>query len=206
MVAPPILSLHASALASTVEPAQALEAIVACDDLTEPQCAAFDYALSYWVLEALQRPADADGVLLLADLCAACTLRTPPDALAFRSALAAYRNLLENKRLAIAAPVQPGKLRHAERLLAWLARQGEVAQPRVVQFLQLSEGRVSQLLAALEAAGWVRRRRVGRENLVAPGPAAPPSAAARPARREAGPGPEAFSPVLELLGGGRRSA
>ena len=157
-------------LAERSEPADALAAVQAQDHLTAPQLAVLDVFLNHWVLAALQRPNDREGVLELQQLCElAHDLAEPsPEAQAFCPRLEAFGDLLEGKRRtlqAIATGV-PFKLYHEDDILQTLA-QRETKQADLVAQLKLSAGRVSQILGVMESKGQIVRARRGKESWVA---------------------------------------
>ena len=157
-------------LAERSEPAEVLAAVQAQDHLSAPQLAVLDVFLNHWVLAALQRPNDREGVLELQQLCElAHDLAEPsPEAQAFCPRLEAFGDLLEGKRRtlqAIATGV-PSKLFHEDDILQTLAH-GETKQADLVTQLKLSAGRVSQILGVMESKGQIVRARRGKESWVA---------------------------------------
>ncbi len=158
-------------LAERSEPAEALAAVRAQDQLDAQQLAVLDVFLNHWVLTALQRPNDREGVLELQQLCELAHDMAAPDdaeAQAFRPRLEAFGDLLEGKRRtlqALATGVLP-KLFHEDDILQTLAK-GETKQGDLVVQLRLSAGRVSQILGVMESKGQIVRARRGKESWVA---------------------------------------
>lgn len=174
---------HPEDLAEQSEPAEALAALRALDELTPSQLVALDVYLNQWVMVLLLRPKDRDGVLEVQQLCELAQDLAPDTAEAqeFRIRWKAFGDLLEGKRHALQreAIEVPVKLLQEDDILA-LASATSCKQSDVVAALKLSPGRVSQLLGALEAQGKIVRQRKGKESWVSlpvtakgAGPAAP---------------------------------
>ena len=161
---------HPDDLAERSEPAEALFAVRAQDQLSAAQLAVLDVFLNHWVLAVLQRPNDREGVLELQQLCElAHDMADPsPEAQEFCPRLEAFGDLLEGKRrtLQAAAIGVAFKLFHEDDILQTLA-QGETKQGDLVAQLKLSAGRVSQILGVMESKGQIVRARRGKESLVA---------------------------------------
>lgn len=160
---------HPEDLAEQSEPAEALAALRAQDELTAAQCAAMDVYLNHWVLVVLLRTQDHDGIPEVQQLCSLARVLTGTahESEALRSRWKAFGDLLEGKRRAIQvnAAEAPFKLLHEDTILR-LASQPECKQNDLVKELKLSPGRVSQLLGTLEAQGKIVRQRKGKESWV----------------------------------------
>lgn len=157
---------HPEDLAEQSEPAEALAALRALDELTAAQIAAVDVYLNHWVLVVLLRPQDHDGILEVQQLCglAGVLCGSAADTEAFRVRWKAFGDLLEGKRnaLQVNATEAPFKLLHEDAILE-RASQPDCKQTDLVKELKLSAGRVSQLLGVLEAQGKIVRQRKGKE-------------------------------------------
>ncbi len=175
-------------LAERSEPAEALAAVRAQDHLNAQHLAVLDVFLNHWVLAALQRPDDREGVLELQQLCELAHDMAEPDAQAqaFCPRLEAFGDLLEGKRRTLQAVATgvPFKLFHEDDIFQTLA-QGETKQADLVAQLKLSAGRVSQILGVMESKGQIVRARRGKESWVAL-PAVPVQATVLPAPHRMG--------------------
>lgn len=147
-----------------------MAAVRAQDNLSAGQLAVLDVFLNHWVLAALQRPNDREGVLELQQLCELAHDMAEPDAQAqaFCPRLEAFGDLLEGKRRTLQAVATgvPFKLFHEDDILQTLAK-GETKQADLVAQLKLSAGRVSQILGVMESKGQIVRARRGKESWVA---------------------------------------
>lgn len=157
-------------LAERSEPAEALAAVRAQDSLNASQLAVLDVFLNHWVLAALQRTNDREGVLELQQLCelAGDVADASAEAQMFCPRLEAFGDLLEGKRRTLQAVATgvPFKLFHEDEILQTLAK-GETRQADLVAQLKLSAGRVSQILGVMESKGQIVRARRGKESWVA---------------------------------------
>jgi DNA-binding MarR family transcriptional regulator len=133
--------------------------------LTAAQAETLDYALAHWVMQAVARPTDAEGVALLDTVCALASRRAAPEAEPHVPRWEAFRSLLENKRLAIEgqATGRAKRLLQYEPIRALLAERGPMKQIELAAELGISTARVSQVLAVIEEDGLVQRRRSGRD-------------------------------------------
>lgn len=177
---------HPDDLAEQSEPAQALAAVRAQDELTAAQLAVLDVYLNHWVLAILLRPQDREGVLELHQLCelAQDLAQKVPEAQAFCPRFEAFADLLEGKRRVLQAKLveMPFKLLHEDAILAQANGEG-CKQSDLVTALNLSAGRISQLLGVLEAQGKILRQRKGKESWVSlPVAFQPKTAFAHPAK------------------------
>ena len=175
-------------LAERSEPAEALTAVRAQDNLNAQQLAALDVFLNHWVLAVLQRPNDREGVLELQQVCELADDLADESAAAqaFRPRLEALGDLLEGKRRTMQAVATgvPFKLFHEDAILHTLAN-GETKQADLVVQLKLSPGRVSQILGVMESKGQIVRARRGKESWVAL-PTTPALTPFRPAHHRTG--------------------
>lgn len=176
-----LLDLRADLLANQGDPAELLPELAAVDRLSPIQRESLDYALGYWVLQVLQRPADTDSLVLLDRLAAYAQQRSDGDT-HFSAKLSALRDLLENKRLAVATRAsQPSRqLHHAQAILGLLKSETRILQAELTKRLQVSSGRVSQILAVMEQDGLIARERVGQVNWIVDVTAASPTLKAKP--------------------------
>lgn len=154
------INLRADLLANDLLPE-----LAALDCLSPEQREALDYALGHWVLQVLQRPADIDSLTLLDRLAASAQQCADGDDV-FRSKLTALRDLLENKRLAVATRVsKPSRqLHHAQEIIGLLRAAGmhqQMLPSEIASRRRLEIGRVNGLLAVMEQDGLVERHRVG---------------------------------------------
>lgn len=170
---------HPEDLAEQSEPAEALAALRALDELTPAQLAVLDVYLNHWVLVVLLRPHDREGILEVQQLCemAQDMAQDVPEAQAFCARLEAFGDLLEGRRRILQANTMqanntqanatqtPFKLLHEDAILA-LASTGQCRQADLMADLKLSAGRVSQVLGVLEAQGKIVRQRKGKESWV----------------------------------------
>lgn len=157
---------HPEDLAEQSEPAEALAALRALDELTAAQIAAMDVYLNHWVLVVLLRPQDHDGILEVQQLCglAGVLSGSAAETEVFRVRWKAFGDLLEGKRTALQVNAAEAsfKLLHEDAILK-RASQPDCKQTDLVKELKLSAGRVSQLLGVLEAQGKIVRQRKGKE-------------------------------------------
>lgn len=156
-------------LAAQSSPAEALEVVRACETLDAHAQKILDYVLVDWLVQAVSRSNDLEGVVELHQLCRiACTLlgETPAEK-EMRKGWQVIASALEAKRLAIRFAKTPPEvpLLHEADILNMLARR-ELPQSKFVEQLCLSAGRVSQILRVLELRGKIIRERRGKESWV----------------------------------------
>ena len=220
-------------LAEQSEPAEALAALRALDELTPAQLAVLDVYLNHWVLVVLLRPQDREGILEVQQLCelAQDMAQEVPEAQAFRTRLEAFGDLLEGKRRLLQANAMqanntqanamqanatqtPFKLLHEDAILA-LARPAPYKQADLMADLKLSAGRVSQVLGVLEAQGKIVRQRKGKESWVSlplpvsapvPGRVPGPVHARAPSGHSAAPAASGFGNVVQQMFGLKKAA
>lgn len=155
-------------VAGSAEPAEVLSEIKKVRTLDPSAQRVVDYALAQWTLAAIARDTDIDGVIELGELAALAIRALPENAVVFRASWQTLHDLLESKRLAIGAgtPTRALNLLHAAPILE-LLKKGEMTQSELRQKLHLSAARLSQVLAVMEEGRLIRRRKQGKENLVA---------------------------------------
>lgn len=168
---------HPEDLAEQSEPAQVLAALRAVKELTIAQLAVLDVYLNHWVLLVLLRPRDREGILEVQQLCELAqdmmqelnlnVLEDQATVQSLRARFEAFGDLLEGKRRVLQgdqAETAP-KLLHEEAILE-LASHPLCKQLDIAGSLNLSAGRVSQLLGVLESRGKIIRQRRGKESWV----------------------------------------
>lgn len=151
------------------DPQDLLERLALVRQLNSSDKEGLEHVLAHWVVRAISRTGDVDGLVTLDKLCA-LAIRVgehAPDCVEFVARLSTMRNLLETKRLAVNARASSTahNLLHSQPILQAL-KNGALAQSTLRESLQLSAGRVSQLLNVMEEAGLVQREKRGKENLV----------------------------------------
>jgi predicted transcriptional regulator len=167
-----------SALVDTVSPEQvllALRKLEATDAWPEWTLKLLDYLSVVWSAEAVARPADREGVAELQTLINYALERTAnaarlPDS--WRQRWQAINDVLESRRMELAGrnPALVLGRKHVDTLLEMLAG-GEKGQTYLtaglkMRGIEISAGRLSQLISLLEGHGLLERRRVGRENQI----------------------------------------
>lgn len=158
-------------LAALSSPAELAEALHNCQQLDEAAQEKIDFVLIDWIMLTISRPLDLEGVLELHKICrrARNLLGDKPLEQAMALRWQGFADVLEAKNLAIRwakSEAEAGNtLLHEPAILEKLA-QGAVRQSEFVEFLQLSAGRVSQILAALEVRGKISRVKRGKESWV----------------------------------------
>lgn len=162
-----MIDMRPDMLANQGDPAELLPELAALDRLSAEQREALDYALGYWVLEVLQRPADTESLALL-DRLAACAQQRSDGDERFAAKLSALRDLLENKRLAVATRAsQPSlHLAHAQAILSQLRTTAMMEPAEIARRIELDGLRVNGLLAVMEQDGLIERHRDGRRHWV----------------------------------------
>jgi enoyl-CoA hydratase/carnithine racemase len=157
-------------LADQSNPQELMAQLRSLEHLDVGQQEALDYVLTDWVMVVLSRHADIEGVIALFRLCrlAQACLDDLEGVNAFRIRWAGFADLLEARSLAIRARSAPQSLQLLQEpaIFAYLQQKGEVTQSELAKILQLSAGRISQVLAVLESRGQVARMRRGKESWV----------------------------------------
>lgn len=174
-----------SSTANAADMLAALRALQPTDAWTERALQTVDQVLVTWTATAAARPDDVEGIAELQRLIdyarhRSANLETLPAASEHR--WHALTDVLESRRLAIEGRDASRILRrnHVRTILAQIG--SGTTQPNLAAALQqhgidISAGRLSQLLGLLESHGLLQRRRDGRENrltLTADGHAAVP--------------------------------
>lgn len=174
------LQHHADDLIERYEPADALKLLRQQDRLTLPELPRLDAYLQHWTLMLLQRLQDPEGVQDMLSLCAIAADLADGMAEAHASAMrqrwSALSDLLEGKRRALQASRRevPVALKHEGTILQRIAQSegGRVRQQDLATHLQLSKGRISQILGLMESRGLVTRQRQGQDSWVSQAPSA----------------------------------
>lgn len=162
-----VLDWRPEDLTGTVDPALVEDTLRHMGAMTDLQRQTLAYALSYWVVEVIQRPFDLEGVLLVDRICAlAIRLSSQASLVEFRVRCETLRELLETKRQAIASRLSGRRPLQAGNVGRVLIRKGPLSQTELGQELGLSAGRMNQVLAVMEERGLIQRTRRGGENLV----------------------------------------
>lgn len=167
-----------SALADTATPEQVLLALreMAPEDAwPDWTLRLLDYLMVVWSAEAVARPADREGIAELQTFINYALERTAnaarlPDS--WRQRWQAINDVLESRRMDLAGrnPDMVLGRKHVDTLLKMLEigerSQADVSASLKMRGIEITPGRLSQLLSLLEGHGLVERRRVGRENQV----------------------------------------
>lgn len=188
-------SLHPEDVIERCEPADMLATLRPLKQLEPVQAQKLDPYLDEWTLTMLSRPHDAEGVQEMLSLCelAHGLLPKASESTPLRHRWQAFESLLEGKRLRLQAQASEpaAKLLQQDKVLDCVraAPQGRIRQQDLAQELNLSKGRISQILGVLEDRGHITRQRQGRESWVsllssqtppAVTPITPPSASTGP--------------------------
>lgn len=164
-----LLEQRPELIADQSNPQEVMAALRSVDEIHTEQQEILDWVLTDWVMTMISRPADLEGVVELHKLCrlSQSSLDESASAANFRQRWQAYADLLEGKRLALRDRTTPPtqELRQEPKILARLA-EGAAKQSDFTELLQISAGRVSQLLALLESRGKITRKRLGKESWV----------------------------------------
>jgi hypothetical protein len=177
------LQHHPDDLIERFEPMEALALVRQATTLTPEQLSKLDVYLHHWTLVLLQRTNDPDGVQEMLTLCEIASDLAPDstEGRAMRQRWSAFQDLLEAKRRSLQAgrSSAPIPLKQQATILQTIqqAEGGRVKQVDFVGHLQLSKGRVSQILGVLESRALITRQRQGKESWVSLAqPGAAPSA------------------------------
>ena len=148
----------------------AIAAVRATKALSAPQATVLDIVLADWVGVALARGSDVESLAELQRLCqfAVRRVQNEADTAQFGGRWGALFDVLEGQRGALSrrAVAAPPPLAQQAEIAALLQQRGEMTQRQLAEHLKLSDGRVSQLMRALEARSVVQRSRKGRESMV----------------------------------------
>lgn len=173
-----LLDQHPDALLAQHEPEDLIKELRTAATLTPVQTKVLDAYLLHWSNLILHRAGDPEGVQELLSLCEMARDRlaqtTGDCALGHR--WSAFEDLLELRRLVLQqAPGSMVKLSRQDEIVTLLGEAGSarMRQSELAKRLELSAGRVSQILGVLEERGVVARQRQGRDCWVSlPGPVA----------------------------------
>ncbi len=165
---------HPDDLVERFEPAEALAQLRQQATLTPEQLPKLDVYLHHWTLVVLQRADDPDGVQEVLTLCEIASDLTPAssEGSTMRQRWSGFQDLLEGKRrtlrLRASSAAVPMQLKQQDTILQIItqAEGGRVKQLDLVERLQLSKGRVSQILGVLESRALITRQRQGKESWV----------------------------------------
>ncbi|WP_374246971.1 hypothetical protein [Zoogloea sp.] len=182
-----------SSTADTSDVLAALRQLGASDHWSERSLHTLDQLLVTWTANTAARQDDAEGIAELQRLIEYARNRTanqsslPP---ASRDRWSALNDVLESRRYAIEGR-RPERILNRAHVRTVLSLIGTgLSQPVLAEKLQdrnveISPGRLSQLLSLMEAHGLIDRKREGRENrltLTPAGQAAAPAPAVKPLR------------------------
>lgn len=182
-----------SSITSTAEILAAVRQLGADDDWSPRALQTLDHLLVVWTASTAARPDDIEGIAELQQLIdyvrhrSANRQHLPP---ASQNRWEALHDVLESRRHAIAGR-QPDRILGRAHVQAILDLIGKgTTQPELTSKLQgrdidISPGRLSQLLSLMEAHGLIDRKREGRENRLSLTPAghqAAPAPATKPLR------------------------
>lgn len=166
------LQHHPDDLIERFEPAEALSQLRQLSGLTPQQLLKLDAYLHHWTLVLLQRTNDPQGVQEMLTLCEIASDLAPEDVpgRTMRQRWSGFEDLLEAKRRTLQAHgrVAPVALKQQDAILQIIQQSNgrRVKQLDLVNSLQLSKGRVSQILGVLESRALITRQREGKESWV----------------------------------------
>lgn len=166
------LQHHPDDLIERFEPAEALALMRQQTALTPDQLLKLDVYLHHWTLVLLQRANDPEGVQEMLTLCEITrALATEGDkGRAMQQRWSGFEDLLEGKRRSLQAThhTPPIQLKQQNTILQIIDQSdgGRVKQQELAERLQLSKGRISQILGVLESRALVSRQRQGKESWV----------------------------------------
>ena len=170
------LNLNVSDPAMLVDrstPAELLAAIRSLDTWNETALKVANRLISVWSARAIANPNDREGISELQrvihyTLNRANSLSTLPDEFRYRWQEAS--DMLEARRLNLAHADPEAQLSrlHVPEILLLLLKAGnrELPQSELVQHLDVTTGRVTQLIGPLEANGLITKRKQGRDNIL----------------------------------------
>jgi hypothetical protein len=167
-----LLETRPEVLADQSNPQELIAHLRTLDKLNKIQQESLDWVLTDWAMMALSRPSDLEGVVEMHTLCNLAESfiadSNSEDATRLSIRWAGFADLLEGKRLAIRARSSPQshELLQEPAILEHLRNKSEMTQLELGQALQLSPGRVSQVLAIMESRAQITRNRRGKENWV----------------------------------------
>lgn len=170
------LDHHPDDIIERHEPAEALEQLRRLTRPTSDQLSKLDVYLHHWTLVLLQRGSDPEGVQEMLTLCEIASDITPDgtEGIALRHRWSGFEDLLEGKRRALQAirGASASALKQQDKILQIIeqSKDGWVKQTDLGEVLQLSKGRVSQILGLLESRDLIARQRKGKESWVSRAP------------------------------------
>ena len=167
------LDLYPDDLIERYEPTEALALLRKQARPSEAQLGKLDYFLAHWTLVLLQRADDPEGVQEMLTLCEIAQSMTDNGS-AMQMRWSGFEDLLEGKRLDLQAHAQgyndkpPVQLKQQSRILELIQQSGSgrIKQSELRDALDLSKGRVSQILGLLESRLLISRQREGKESWV----------------------------------------
>ena len=171
-----VLTLHASDPLLFVDralPSDLLEAIKKLERWDERALEMANLLITVWSMDAIARANDREGIselqrIIHFTLNRAISLSTLPEE--FRSRWQEASDMLEARRLNLAHADPDAQLgrRHVPEILQWLLSNGdrELPQSELVKHLEVTAGRVTQLIGPLESNGLVTKRKHGRDILL----------------------------------------
>lgn len=166
------LQLHPDDLIERIEPTQALVHLRQSTRLNPEQASKLDIYLHHWALLVLQRDDDLEGVQEMLTLSEIAQAHAPEsiDGQALQQRWSGFEDLLEGKRKQLQARQYkpPVQLKQQDAILAHIVQSpaGRIRQSDLIEHLQLSKGRVSQILGLLESRSLITRQREGKESWV----------------------------------------
>jgi len=167
------LDLYPDDLIERYEPSDALEFLRKQAPTSASQLEKLDYFLGHWTLVLLQRVDDPQGVqemLTLCEIAQSMTDKGSTEQVRWNG----FEDLLEGKRLYLKADAQAYndkpqvQLKQQSRILELIQQSdsGRIKQSELPEELNLSKGRVSQILGLLESRLLITRQREGKESWV----------------------------------------
>ncbi len=154
-------------------PSELLEAIKKLERWDEQALDMANLLITVWSADAIARANDREGIselqrIIHFTLHRASSLSTLPEE--FRCRWQEASDMLEARRLNLAHADPETQLNrtHVREILQWLVSNGnrELPQSELVKHLEVSAGRVTQLIGPLESNGLVTKRKQGRDNML----------------------------------------
>ncbi len=168
-----VLNLHASdplLFVDRATPHELLEAIKRLERWDEQALDMANLLITVWSADAIARTNDREGIselqrIIHYTLDRASSVSTLPEE--FRCRWQEASDMLEARRLTLAHADPDAQLNrtHVREILQWLLNNDnrELPQSELVQHLEVSAGRVTQLIGPLESSGLVTKRKQGRD-------------------------------------------
>jgi hypothetical protein len=166
------LHIHADDLIERVEPAEALAQLRQQSRLSPEETSKLDIYLHHWALLVLQRSDDPVGVQEVLTLTEIAQDLAPKgvEGQTVQQRWGGFADLLEGKRKQLQARQDkpPVQLKQQDAILQRIGQslEGRIKQSDLKDHLQLSKGRVSQILGLLESRSLITRQREGKESWV----------------------------------------